>query len=116
MLLDGGNLTEKTLQKLTNTADFKEFLEELQHCPEYSMIRDKISTIEQTGSLSHVIRSLEKQHLIQATKSSYLHPLSILPILDYLIRKKIETENLRILARGKEKKLSEPLMKEMLVI
>jgi len=116
MLLNGGNLTEKNIQKLTNSKYFKEFLEELQRAPEYSKIRDKISTIEQTGSLSHVIRALEKQHLTQATKSSYLHPLSILPILDYLIRKKIEVENLRILARGKEKKLPELVMKEMLVM
>jgi V/A-type H+/Na+-transporting ATPase subunit C len=116
MILKGGILSEKYIEKLINTSDFKVFLEELQKCSEYSIIRDKIGTIEQTDSLSHLIRALEKQHLTQATKSSYLHPLSILPILDYLIRKKIEIENLRILARGKEKKLPELVIKEMLVI
>jgi V/A-type H+-transporting ATPase subunit C len=63
-----------------------------------------------------VIRALEKDYLIRATKSSYLQPLSILPILDYLIRKKIEVENLRILVRGKEKGLPEQVIREMLVM
>jgi V/A-type H+-transporting ATPase subunit C len=116
MILSGGDIQEKTMQMLINAADFKQFLEELQKLPEYPTIRDVVGTIEQTGSLNHVIRTLEKEHLTRATKSSYLHPLSILPILDYLIRKKIEIENLRILARGKEKGLPEQVIREMLVM
>jgi V/A-type H+-transporting ATPase subunit C len=116
MILSGGDIQEKTMQMLINAADFKQFLEELQKLQEFHTIRDVIGTIEHTGSLNHVIRALEKDHLIQATKSSYLHPLSILPILDYLIRKKIEVENLRILVRGKDKGLPEQVIKEMLVM
>jgi V/A-type H+-transporting ATPase subunit C len=63
-----------------------------------------------------MIRLLEKEHLTKATKKSYLHPLSILPILDYFIRKRIEVENLRIITRAKEKKLSEEVIRELLVI
>ena len=116
MILAGGEIPEKTMQMSISAADFKQFLEELQKLPEYHTIRDVVGTIEQTGSLNHVIRALEKEHLTRATKSSYLHPLSILPILDYLIRKKIEVENLRILARGKEKGLPEQVIREMLVM
>jgi len=116
MILSGGDIPETTMQMLINAADFKQFLEELQKLPEFHTIRDVIGTIEHTGSLNHVIRALEKDHLIRATKSSYLHPLSILPILDYLIRKKIEIENLRILVRGKEKALPEQVIREMLVM
>jgi V/A-type H+-transporting ATPase subunit C len=59
---------------------------------------------------------LEKDHLTKATKKSYLYPLSILPILDYIIRKRIEIENLRIIIQAKEKGLSEQAIKELLVV
>jgi V/A-type H+-transporting ATPase subunit C len=116
MMIPGGKIPEKTIQRMMNAPDFKQFLEELHNIPEYQTIRDSIGTIEQTNSLSHLIRTLEKNHLTQATKKSYLHPLSILPILDYFIRKRIEVENLRILARAKEKGLSEQTIRELLVI
>lgn len=116
MILLGGNISQKTMQRLINAPDFKQFLEELHSLPEYQTIRDSIGTIEQTNSLSHIIRVLEKNHLTKATKKSYLHPLSILPILDYFIRKRIEVENLRILFRAKEKGLPEQMIKELLVI
>jgi V/A-type H+-transporting ATPase subunit C len=116
MILPGGNIQEKTMQHLINAPDFKLFLEEFQKISEYQIIRDTIETIEQTGSLSQVIRTLEKEHLTKATKKSYLHPLSILPILDYIIRKRIEIENLRIIMHAKEKGLSEQVIKKLLVI
>ena len=116
MILSGGKIPEKTMHLLINASDFKQFLEELHVIPEYQTIRDSLGTIEQTNSLSHIIRVLEKDHLTKATKKSYLHPLSILPILDYLIRKRIEVENLKILARAKEKGLSEQTIRELLVI
>ncbi len=116
MILPGGKIPEKTMQRLINTIDFKQFLEELPTLPEVQPIRDYLGTIEKTGSLSSLIRALEKNHLTNATKKSYLHPLSILPILDYFIRKRIEVENLRILARAKEKGLPEQTIKELLVI
>jgi V/A-type H+-transporting ATPase subunit C len=116
MILLGGKIPDKTIQLLLNVSDFKQFLEELQKIPEYHTIRDPIGMIEQTSTLSHVIRVLEKDHLTKATKKSYLHPLSILPILDYFLRKRIEVENLRILTKVKEKGLPEQVIKELLVV
>ena len=114
MILPGGTIPEKTIELLINASDFQQFLEALQSVPEYQTIRDSIGTIEQTNSLSHIIRTLEKDHLMKATKKSYLHPLSILPILDYFIRKRIEVENLRILTRAKEKGLPEQTIRELI--
>jgi V/A-type H+-transporting ATPase subunit C len=116
MIVPDGKIPLKTLQPLMAAPDFKQFLDEIHKIPEYHTIRESIGTIERTHSLSHVIRILEKDHLTKATKKSYLHPLSILPILDYFIRKRIEVENLRILARGKEKNLPDQIIREMLVI
>jgi V/A-type H+-transporting ATPase subunit C len=116
MMLPNGELEEKTMKRLVQAADFTVFLEELQRLPISEAIKDQIGTIAQTGSLSHVIRALEKEYLKRVTKSSYLHPLSILPVIDYLTRKRIEVENLCILARGKEKGLPDPIIHEMMVM
>ncbi|MCK4455629.1 MAG: V-type ATPase subunit, partial [Thermoplasmata archaeon] len=61
-------------------------------------------------------RALEKHHLKEASTYSHLHPLSILPVLDYLISKEIEVENIRIIARGKRDGLSESTIRDLLVI
>ena len=88
----------------------------LQNLPLVEAIKDQIGTIATTGSLTYVIRALEKEYLKWVTKSSYLHPLSILPVIDYITRKRIEVDNLRILARGKEKGIPDPVIKEMMVM
>jgi V/A-type H+-transporting ATPase subunit C len=116
LIISGGKIPEKTMQLLCDAPDFERFLEEFQKISGYQLIRDTMGAIKQTGSLSHMIRLLEKDHLTKATKKSYLHPLSILPILDYFIRKRIEVENLRIITRAKEYGLSEQVIRELLVI
>ena len=47
---------------------------------------------------------------------SYLYPLSILPILDYLLRKEKEVRNLRTIVRGKDLKLSNEQIEEIMVV
>ena len=116
MMLPNGEIKEKTMKRLIQTADFTTFLEELQNLPLVEAIKDQIGTIATTGSLTYVIRALEKEYLKRVTKSSYLHPLSILPVIDYLTRKRIEVDNLRILARGKEKGLPDQLIRDMMVM
>jgi V/A-type H+-transporting ATPase subunit C len=116
MILTGGTISQNTMERLINAVDFQHFLEELHSLPEYQTIQDSLGSIQQTNSLSHIIRILEKNHLTKATQKSYLHPLSVLPILDFFIRKRIEVENLRILARAKEKGLTEQTIKELMVI
>ena len=48
----------------------------------------------------------------QSEKFSHVYPLSVLPIVDYIIRKKIEVDNIRIIARGKESGLDTDQIKE----
>jgi V/A-type H+-transporting ATPase subunit C len=116
MIIPDGTIPDKTLTRLINAPDFTHFLTELQRLPIYDSIRTDIETIEKTRSLASTIRALEKDHLLTATKSSYLHPLSILPVIDYLTRKRIEVQNLRILARGKEKGLPTDTIRSLLVV
>ncbi len=116
MIIPDGTIPDKTMYRLITTPDFTHFLAELQHLPVYNHIRPEAETIATTGSLAPTIRALEKRHLLDATKQSYLHPLSILPVIDYLTRKRIEVQNLRILTRGKEKHLPEQTIRNLMVI
>ncbi len=71
------------------------------------------------GDEPHVssgIRAIEKWLLSQAAKGANLHPLSVLPVLDYIVAKTKEVENLRIIARGKVGGLDMKLIKELLVV
>jgi V/A-type H+-transporting ATPase subunit C len=62
------------------------------------------------------MRALEKHILREATKHANIHPLSILPVLDYLLAKKSEVDNIRIIARGKEDGLDDETIKNLLII
>ncbi|MFQ5885013.1 MAG: ATP synthase A1 subunit C [Thermoplasmata archaeon] len=74
-----------------------------------------LKDIEEKG-LTEAVRALEKFILMRASKYSHIHPLSILPVLDFFARKEREVENIRIIARGKHEGLSTDVIKELLVI
>ena len=81
----------------------------------YDEIAGDLERVEATG-VGALLRKVEKVHLIEATKYSHLHPLSILPILDYILRKDREVQNIRLIARGKESGLSVDVIRELLVV
>jgi V/A-type H+-transporting ATPase subunit C len=70
----------------------------------------------QTQGLGSLVRSVEKLHLLEAGRYAHVHPLSVLPILDYIVRKDREVQNLRIIARGKESALPTEVIRELLVV
>jgi V/A-type H+-transporting ATPase subunit C len=67
-------------------------------------------------SLINIETRLDKYGLVYASRISYHYPLSILPVLDYILSKKIEVDNLRIIVRGKETMLPEEIIKAHLVM
>ena len=79
------------------------------------MIGLKLNKAKEKG-LNEVLRSLEKHVLREASRHANLHPLSILPVLDYMIAKRNEVDNIRIIARGKESGLDNDVIRNLLVI
>ncbi|HEQ79310.1 MAG TPA: hypothetical protein ENN76_03485 [Euryarchaeota archaeon] len=59
-------------------------------------------------------RELSKSRLKMGQRFSRLYPLSVLPIIHYIVKKESEVENLRILARGKERKLPREIISELI--
>lgn len=115
IFVDGGlELSKEKLESLVPLST-EELIPRLQKYSFYKEISGPLRDVKEKG-LNEVMRALEKHHLKQASKYSHLHPLSILPVLDFLISKESEVENIRIIARGKRDGLSEDTIMDLLVI
>ena len=115
VFLDGGlEMTTEALQAMTGL-DLGALLARLAEYSFHAAIAPALKEIDARG-VAHVERTLEKFHLKSASKDSHLHPLSVLPVLDFIARKTREVENIRIVARGKEHGLAVDAMRELLVI
>src|SRR5256885_16248562 len=79
----------------------------------YPEIAGDLERVEATG-VGALLRKVEKIHLTEAARYSHLHALSILPILDYILRKDRQAQNIRLIARGKESRLSTEVIRELL--
>src|SRR5256885_10294370 len=60
----------------------------------------KLNDLQALG-VGQLVRTVEKLHLLEAGRYAHVYPLSVLVILDYIVRKDREVQNLRIIARGK---------------
>ncbi len=89
-------------------------LDRLRRAPFYEELAPHLQ--EEELRLVQGTRAMERWLLSQAAKGANLHPLSILPVLDYLVAKTREVENLGIIARGKAHGLARNVIKDMLVV
>lgn len=113
--IDGGlELKKKLLQEIIGF-DANALTAELADHRLTEGIAPRLKELEALG-VGQLVRSVEKIHLLEAGRYAHLHPLSVLPILDYIVRKEREVQNLRIIARGKESGLAPQVIRELLVI
>ena len=104
------------LSKLSASGGMKELMDEFRQSTYAEMIRSEIEQFEKDEDTSSLLRALDKVLLSTAEKFSRLYPLSVLPVLGYLLAKKTEADNIRIIARGKESGLQPELIKKLLVV
>jgi V/A-type H+-transporting ATPase subunit C len=112
----GQDLTPAVLTKLAATENFDAFLNELSGSRIFEGIREAAGRVKSSGSLNEVLSTLDRNLVEKAHQFSHLYPLSVLPIIDYLLRKKIEVDNLRSIARGKQSGLPEEDIRSLLVL
>ena len=95
-----------------------EYPQLVQRLSDFSFYEDVAADLDraQATGVGVLIRRVERVHLIQAARYAHLHPLSILPILDYIVRKDREVQNIRLIARGKESGLSNEVIRNLLVV
>ena len=115
IFLDGGDeMTVDELHELV-TLDKVNLVRRLQDYSYYEDIAGALEKVEETG-IGVLVRRVEKVHLLEAARYAHLHPLSILPILDYIVLKDREATNIRLIARGKESGLPTETIRELLVV
>lgn len=115
IFLDGGReLTSEDLAEMVGL-DANGLLGRLAGTSLHEDVASALPEVEAKG-VAVLERIMEKVHLKQASRYSHIHPLSVLPVLDYLARKTREVENIRIVVRGKEHGLPPGAIKELLVI
>jgi V/A-type H+-transporting ATPase subunit C len=113
LLIPGGmELKESDFLRLASLSigDFVRALEEYSYWNAISDISGELA------SLRDIEMRLDKYGVMYASKISYYYPLSILPILDYILSKKIEVDNVRMIVRGKETALPDDIIKAHLVM
>ena len=115
IFLEGGEeLTVEDLHEMVGL-DKASLLRRLADYSFYDEIAPDLEKLEETG-IGALMRKVQKAHLMEASRYAHLHPLSILPILDFIIRKDREVQNIRIIARGKESGLSTEVVRDLLVV
>lgn len=111
LMIEGG--LELKLEKLA-TLPYDEFVNELQRTQYWDAISGV--TDPNMASLTPLESKLTRYYLESSSILSHVSPISVLPILDYIIHKNNEVTNLRIVFRGKEGGLSDELIKDQLVV
>jgi V/A-type H+-transporting ATPase subunit C len=104
------NLTRFT--ELSGCSDMDEVLEKSSGLWYEEMLREIIEA-GIGGSSRYYLRRIEGGLMDLATGYSVSYPLSILPVLSFLLRKRAEVENIRIIARAKSHGFSKEDIKEL---
>jgi V/A-type H+-transporting ATPase subunit C len=113
--IEGGKqLDHKLAAQLASADSIESMFNDLAKLDFYADIADVISA--ETKSLRTLVAALKRYKLRKAQTFSHLYPLSVIPILDYMINKRVEVDNIRIIARGKVSGLDNNTIKELLVI
>jgi V/A-type H+-transporting ATPase subunit C len=111
-LIPGGKLYDE-LSRMAGQP-FGEFLRGLEGYPFWSSISD-IATAD-IDAISRIEARLRAYLIRYAWALSNYHPLSILPVLGYMVSKETEVSNIRKIVRGKEAKLPVELIEEQVVV
>lgn len=80
----------------------------------YDDVKEGLDQSASTGRLAAFTVAIRRWHMSSMDKLAHGNPLSIIPILGYLLRKRQEVLTLRALGRGKAAGLSHDRLKELL--
>ena len=114
LLVEGGS--ELPIDGLAATTSLEDVASVVEGTHIGKAVADDLVKIEEEEGLHHLILTLDQYLAEGAGRFSRLYPLSVLPILDYLLQKEYEVANLRAIARGKELNIPNSEIEELLVV
>lgn len=116
-LIPGGmEYNIENLRAMAQAEGLVPVVEELEKSSMYEDIKPALDRFKEDGKLSGITIALDNALTYTSEKFAHFYPLSVLPIVNYMIRKKVEVDNIRIISRGKQSGLSTKVIEELLVI
>jgi len=113
--IEGGRLfTAGQLNALASNVD--ELVAAIRESTYGDDLDDALAEFEQADSLISLERALDAALLEYSDRLGFVHPLSVAPVISYILAKEREVDNIRAIARGREAGLSEEEIEEELVI
>ena len=113
--IEGGTLfTREQLSRLARSLD-----ELVEHIDESQYVDDlgpALRELEKADSLIAFEHAADAALLAYGDRLGTIHPVSVTPVISYILAKEREVENIRAIARGKEAGLSATEIEEELVI
>ncbi len=116
LVFSGEKLTRKKLMELAGSKDCEELYSALSGTGYDTVLEKSMDDLRHKNELGTSEIALEKHWLRQVDLMLHQHPLSIGPILGYMVGKDIEIRNLRMLVRAKVTGLDEKFMTESIVV
>ncbi|WP_458185990.1 V-type ATP synthase subunit C [Haladaptatus sp. NG-WS-4] len=113
--ITGGRLFSPTeLTQLAGSAD--ELIARIRESPYGSELDEALDELERADSLIGFEHALDAALLEYSKHLSHVFPLSVCPVLAYVLAKEREVDNIRAIARGREAGLSEDEIEDELVM
>lgn len=113
-LVPGGKtITEDDARRLLN-AEWDEIPTLLEGTPFGDALDPAIEAYQETRDLNTLTGAIEHAHIGEADQFSHTYPLSILPLIDYVLRKRWEVDRLRMIAFGKQNDLPRDEIEELI--
>ncbi|MGM0604771.1 MAG: V-type ATP synthase subunit C [Halobacteriota archaeon] len=113
--IDGGDLFSPT-ELNTLVQNPEELLTHIRDSKYGDELASVLDELEEADSLIAFERGLEKALLAYSKRLGNIHPMSVSPVISYILAKEREVENIRAIARGREAGLSQSEIEEELVI
>ena len=110
----GKDIDKKLATQLANAETVSAALNDLAQLDFYDDIKEALDA--EANSLRDIVAGMKKYKMKMTKSFSHLYPLSIIPIIDYMIHKENEVNNIRIIARGIESGLDKDTINGLLVI
>ena len=113
--IEGGVLfSAAELRQLASNTD--ELIQRIRESRYGEELTDALTELEEAESLIGFERALEAALLEYADSLGLVHPLSVTPVVSYVLAKEREVDNIRAIARGKEAGLDPEEIEDELVI
>lgn len=110
----GKQISGRLATQLANYETVAAALPELSQLEFYDSIKDLVES--GTPTVRALLIATRRYQAENAKKFSHMYPLSVVPIIDYMLQKEIEVSNIRTISRGLQSGMTPEQIKGLLVI